>query len=173
MISWTEGLRKRAPHWSQMPGDTHSAWKQQNAREILYVGSTSSQTRSVHHPRHWRKCWHSCSEKLDHLRISSLTASNSADSVTSDSRALTPRNPSENFCFLGGEPTCVSPRGLTIPVHNVALECGFELSKISASSDEVIGYKSPVIRSSVLASFLALRLCQTDASSSPPTKKRT
>ena len=44
--------------------------------------------------------WHSPSERLHHLRISSLTASNSADSVTSDSRTLTPRNPLENFFFF-------------------------------------------------------------------------
>ena len=40
----------------------------------------------------------------------------------------------------------VSPGGLAIPVHNVALECGFVLSRISVSSDEVIGYKSPVFQ---------------------------
>jgi hypothetical protein len=39
----------------------------------------------------------------------------------------------------------ISPADLDIPVHNVALECGFVLSRISAS-DEVIGYKSPVFQ---------------------------
>ena len=37
-----------------MSGDTYSVWKQQNARGIGYVTDTSSQTRSVHHPRHWQ-----------------------------------------------------------------------------------------------------------------------
>ena len=46
------------------------------------------------------KRYHSLSERLDHLRISSMTASNSTDSVTSDSRVLTPRNPPENFYFF-------------------------------------------------------------------------
>ena len=32
----------------------------------------------------------------------------------------------------------ISPGDLVIPVHNVALECGFVLSRISANSDEVI-----------------------------------
>ncbi len=40
----------------------------------------------------------------------------------------------------------ISPTDLAIPVHNVALECGFVLSRISSSSDEVIGYKSPVFQ---------------------------
>ena len=45
----------------------------------------------------------------------------------------------------------VSPTELTIPVHNVSLECGFVLSRISDSTDEVIGYKSPVIEDISLA----------------------
>ena len=50
--------------------------------------------------------WHSSSETLDHLRISSVTASNSAGSVISDSwgsRALAPRNillVPDNFFFF-------------------------------------------------------------------------
>ncbi len=39
-------------------------------------------------------------QRLDHLRISSLTGSTSTDSVTSVSKTLTPRNPPENFCFF-------------------------------------------------------------------------
>ena len=45
----------------------------------------------------------------------------------------------------------ISPADLVIPVHNVALECGFVLSRISANSDEVIGYKSPVFQDNSLA----------------------
>jgi hypothetical protein len=45
-------LSKLVPHWSQLPGDTQSVWKQQNTRGIGYVPDTSPQTRSVHHPRH-------------------------------------------------------------------------------------------------------------------------
>jgi len=45
----------------------------------------------------------------------------------------------------------ISPADLDIPVHNVALECGFVLSRISANSDEVIGYKSPVFQDNSLA----------------------
>ncbi len=41
----------------------------------------------------------------------------------------------------------ISPTDLTIPVHNVALECVYVLlSRISVDSDEVIGYKSPVFQ---------------------------
>ena len=47
-------MRKLAPHCPQLSGDTQSAWQQQNARGIGYVVVTSSQTRSVHHPRHWQ-----------------------------------------------------------------------------------------------------------------------
>ena len=46
--------------------------------------------------------------------------------------------------------TLVSPTDLVIPVHNVALECGFVLSRISANSDEVIGYKIPVFQDNIL-----------------------
>ncbi len=45
----------------------------------------------------------------------------------------------------------ISPGDLVIPVHNVALECDFVLSRISVSSDEVIGYKSPVFQDNRLA----------------------
>ena len=45
----------------------------------------------------------------------------------------------------------ISPADLDIPVHNVALECDFVLSRISVSSDEVIGYKSPVFQDNSLA----------------------
>ena len=45
----------------------------------------------------------------------------------------------------------ISPTDLAIPVHNVALECGFVLSRISDISDEVIGYKSPVFQDNSLA----------------------
>ncbi len=116
------------------------------------------------------KHWHSPSERFDHLRISSLTGSISAGSDTSDSRALTPRNPPENFYFfrvdcrgdrsdeIGSgdslasvvQDASIRPADLVIPVHNVALECGFVLSRISANSDEVIGYKSPVFQKSVV-----------------------
>ncbi len=44
----------------------------------------------------------------------------------------------------------INPADLDIPVHNVALECGFVLYRISAS-DEVIGYKSPVFQDNSLA----------------------
>jgi hypothetical protein len=44
----------------------------------------------------------------------------------------------------------IRPADLVIPVHNVALECGFVLSRISANSDEVIGYKSPVFQDNSL-----------------------
>ena len=44
----------------------------------------------------------------------------------------------------------VSPSVLDIPVHNVALDCGFVLSRISVNSDEVIGYKSPVFQDNSL-----------------------
>ena len=47
-------MRKRVPHWSHLSGDTQSVWKQQNARGIGYVAVTSSQTRSVYHPRYWQ-----------------------------------------------------------------------------------------------------------------------
>ncbi len=45
----------------------------------------------------------------------------------------------------------ISPTDLAIPVHNVALECVVVLSRISAISDEVIGYKSPVFQDNSLA----------------------
>ena len=45
----------------------------------------------------------------------------------------------------------ISPADLAIPVHNVALECAFVLSRIAASSDKVIGYKSPVFQDNSLA----------------------
>ncbi len=45
-------VRTLAPHWSQWPGETQSAWKPKNARGTWYVNDTSSQTRWVHHPRH-------------------------------------------------------------------------------------------------------------------------
>ncbi len=44
----------------------------------------------------------------------------------------------------------ISPADFAIPVHNVVLECGFVLSRISASSIEVIGYKSPVFQDNSL-----------------------
>jgi hypothetical protein len=34
----------------------------------------------------------------------------------------------------------ISPADHSIPVHNVALECVFVVSRISPNSDEVIGY---------------------------------
>jgi hypothetical protein len=43
----------------------------------------------------------------------------------------------------------IIPTDLVIPVHNVALECGFVFSRISASSDKVIGYKSPVFQDNI------------------------
>jgi hypothetical protein len=45
----------------------------------------------------------------------------------------------------------ISPTDLVIPLHNVALECVVVLSTISASSDEVFGYKSPVFQDNSLA----------------------
>jgi hypothetical protein len=67
--------------------------------EFEYNGSWCSNSFSMSSSA---KCWHSFSERLDHLRISSLNAWNSDDSATSDSRALTPRNPPENFFFFRG-----------------------------------------------------------------------
>ena len=45
----------------------------------------------------------------------------------------------------------IRPADLAIPVHNVALDCVFVLSRISDISDEVIGYKSPVFQDNILA----------------------
>ena len=44
----------------------------------------------------------------------------------------------------------IRPTDLVIPVHNVVLECVVVLSRISANSDEVIGYKSPVFQDNSL-----------------------
>jgi hypothetical protein len=44
----------------------------------------------------------------------------------------------------------ICPTDLAIPVHNVAITCDFVLSRISVSSDEVIGYKSPVFQDNSL-----------------------
>jgi hypothetical protein len=45
----------------------------------------------------------------------------------------------------------ISHTDLAIPVHNVVLECGYVLSRISDIRDEVIGYKSPVFQDNILA----------------------